>query len=163
MRRFPLGALPRLEGPPTEVTWEELACEVRVGLAVKIDELLVASIGVVPGPHSGAHVLQMMVEGAHLHDRRAFQSLEDLKGEFRLVVPGVLASRHGVAPIKRVEIDHVEASSVVEFGRFGCDFREQGRVTVGQEPSETLSQMVDGCPFLVGSDGRAIGAASTLG
>ena len=53
-------ALPGLEGPPTQVAWQELPAERRVGPAVNIDELLVAAVGMVHAPPRATY-------GAPLH------------------------------------------------------------------------------------------------
>jgi len=76
---------------------------------------------------------EMVVERAHLHDRRPFEPPADLESELRFVVPGIFAPGHRVATIQGVEVDHVEPGAVVEFRRPGGHFLKQRRVAVGYE------------------------------
>jgi len=120
-----------------------------------VDEGLVAARGVIPSAHARADVPKMMMECAHLHDRRFVEPPADLEGELRLVVPGVVAPRDRIAAVQRIEVDHVEPGSVVELGGLRGYLRQQSRVTVRTEAAKALAEVMHLRARLVRSDGGA--------
>ncbi len=160
VRGLAVEALPGLEGPPTQVSRQELAQQGGIALAVQVDEALVAAVGVVPGAHAGTYIPEVVVEGAHLHDGRPLQAFPDLEDELGFIVPGDLAAGDGIAAIERVEVDHVKAGGVEELGGLGGRLGEERRVAVRHEEAKALTQVI--CLGALGVGGRPSAVGTPL-
>ena len=137
-----LRARPGLDRPPSQVSGQKLAAQGLVGLAVDVDELLVAPCRMVPGAHAGADVPEVMMERAHLHDGRPLESLEYLENVFRAVVPAVFPAAQDILAVEGIQVDHVEAALVVRLGRLGGDLGQQRGIAIGAEEAKALLQMM---------------------